>query len=106
MTTKQEIAHEMLRIYDGKPERWCQGALARCSAGKPCDPVDRTAVCWCLTGARRLAKNALGASCDDVYGFALAIECIVNEYPPEWNDADERAFDDVVKLLTEIAEGQ
>lgn len=39
-------------------ERWCRGHLAKGSQGRPCDPKDADAACFCLAGAvRRVYKT-------------------------------------------------
>lgn len=98
MTTKQEIAREMLRIFDGKPERWNKGELFGDNHYLP-EPHPHC----CLLGASLLACERMGLSAAVEAAFDEVLESRVGNVGA-WNDATERTFDDVVKLLTDIAE--
>lgn len=101
MTTKQKIAREMLRIYDGKAERWCQGTLKKWA-----DDVDSDEPCaWCMLGASAEACERLRLGTITESDFDEYVARKVGEDGVDvWNDAPERTFDDVVQLLTSIAE--
>lgn len=104
MATVQEIAAEMLRVFDGKPERWTKGVLARDAAGKMCNSTSPRAACWCFSGARQLACTRLGADPGEVANFHERAEQRAGYSVPVWNDYPRRTFADVQKLLTELAE--
>jgi hypothetical protein len=101
MATKQEIAKEMLKLFDGKPERWTRGAFARAKdPGFIVSPLSDDATCWCLWGAVRRAADDAAVS-----EYMLdVIESTVDDGIAEWNDRPGRTFDDVQKLLKSIAE--
>src|SRR4051812_27438101 len=95
------LAREMLRIVDDKPERWTRGTLAKSAAGHAVRPESARARSWCLIGLLRKA-------CDDVdpdFGAIVATYGALTGRVGDvhcWNDAPERTFDDVLKLLTEV----
>jgi hypothetical protein len=107
MITKRDVAREMLAIFDGKPERWTQHVYAKTKTGDVVPPECASACCWCLMGALRLACDQVDADDDEEVFIETcsALERSAASAIPRWNDAPERTFEDVVKLLTEVAEG-
>ena len=95
MATKQEIAREMLRIFDGKSERWCQGRMFLCDGrGRP---YARCLIGASMEAADRLRCGGIGGEVD---------QAIAQKFgdPGAWNDAPERTFAEVQALLLSIAE--
>lgn len=103
-STPRKIARKMLRIFDGKRERWTKGELARSTTSQRVRPESPSACRWCIVGALRKACVGL-----DDRSFADAYAAIANRRRTcieIWNDTRGRTFNDVVKLLTEVAEAQ
>jgi hypothetical protein len=106
----QETARAILALYDGKPERWTKGRLARDKQGDAVNNVrSHRAACWCIAGAAERVlpgPDAHGCSYDrDSYlAFRnLAASLVDPAHDAHWNDAPERTFADVVALLERIA---
>lgn len=103
------VAKEMLKLFDGKPERWTQGAFVRIKVGRKLFVGDkslvghRRAVCWCLEGA--LSRVTAGWSpLYDKMSQELNRRIPGHHYLT-WSDAPERTFADIEALLRSIAEG-
>jgi hypothetical protein len=83
------------------PSKWTQGFFARDKLGQPCEPLDENAVQYCIVGAlmRAYGRGQRYAA----YARAMkAIAAIYGEAPitiDDWNDAPDRTFDDVRRVL-------
>jgi len=99
MTTKQMIARGMLELFDGRPDRWCQGALVL--HGEENDEP----FAWCMLGASEATCARLGLTGVDEVGFNEHVASLVGEDGIEvWNDEDGRTFAEVQALLKSIVE--
>ena len=79
---------------------WTQRASARTKEGHTCNPSNKSAVSWCLTGALCAASERLLGP-----GF---LENIMNRLGPNmfsvlWNDDSHRTQEEVVGLLRQSA---
>jgi len=76
--------------------KWTKGASTRDVAGRPVNPLDTAAVCWCLDGAAE--KCAVGFN-----EYRDVMDTLAEKLKPapyKWNDAKQRSFADV-RLLVE-----
>ena len=92
-----EVYNEAITFVE---KGWTQLASARTERGSACNPGDKEAVSWCLTGALRVASERLLGP-----GFE---ENIINHLGPDmfsvlWNDEPYRTQEDVVELLRQSA---
>lgn len=81
------------------PEAWLQEEQCLTAAGRPCDPRDRDAACWCLLGAlRRVTQGAPGL-------LGPARRALEAELPEAWShlvawqDAPGREHREVLALV-------
>jgi hypothetical protein len=86
-----------------KPRAWCQGVSARDRHDLSCDPKDRDAVKWCMSGAlehftpfldntaQSAAKMALSDAIEQVSGTRYAVV--------EYNDKTERTKKQVLRVF-------
>lgn len=79
--------------------KWTKGANARHANGNPIGPEEANAACWCLNGALIKAYD------ESIEGrqvrYKICIELSTHSFSP-WNDAPERTFADVRKLIEEL----
>lgn len=104
MASVQEIAAEMLRVFDSKPERWTQGSLARDAEGAPVCLSRNPPVAFCVSGAFAEVCKGTPTTRPERVAFIAALERCTGNNVPAWNDDRDRTFEDVQKLLTELAE--
>ena len=97
------LAREMLRIVDDRPERWTRGTLAKSARGLAVRPESARARSWCVIGLFRKACDDLDPDFGTIVATYNALTRRVGNVHC-WNDAPERTFDDVIELLTEVAE--
>lgn len=77
--------------------KWIQKSIARDAQGNRTYFDASDAVCWCLVGA--LHKCYLNARAQEICG---QIFDKLQLAPAEWNDAPERTFADVRRLIEEL----
>ena len=79
---------------------WTQGVYSRDKEGNSCDPGEKSAVSWCLSGALLLASDlsAFSSGLREVRSY-LGLKVAV----ATWNDNPGRTQRDVVKLLKNAA---
>jgi hypothetical protein len=75
---------------------WTRGTMARDKSGKPCDPRDDRAVQFCLVGAIRRVYRGWGERMRAYDDVSRVIGNTIIEY---WNDAPDRTFLDVLRVL-------
>lgn len=82
------------------PEKWTKGADARSESGYSVEPDSKAACRWCLYGA----INAAYPRTDDAIRALKLVNAKLGESRGicNWNDAPERTFDDVRKLVEEL----
>ena len=95
-----------MKMYEllSDPSKWTQRAFGRDSYGNSVMDDSKLAICWCMMGAlckcyeleersrvRDKIEETLGSPKDD--GFNSIIE---------WNDQEERTFEEVQSLLLEL----
>lgn len=80
-----------------KPEKWTQGCTARDKDGIHVMLTSAAAVCWCLMGA--VWKCYLPNECGQIF---TVLGKHVGDNVGFWNDARERTFEDVQKLIKEL----
>jgi hypothetical protein len=99
--TPQELLAAVADHFEAHPEAWTQGAFARDAAGDDLiRPVDRDAVCWCVSGA--LYKFAMGS--EETRRAAWGrLHTAVGTMVTVFNDAPDRTVADVVAKLREAA---
>lgn len=78
--------------------KWTKGAFAKDESGSPVASMSYRAVCYCLIGATRHCYN----NPDDQNNILSIIEAKIKQSIPSWNDAPERTFDDIRKLVEEL----
>lgn len=82
------------------PEKWTKGAIARDENGD--DSIwehDSKARCWCLTGAVFLCYGCPSFSVLEKLENILADEGFGDCEVSTWNDAPERTFEDVRRVI-------
>ena len=104
--TPQAIARAILELYGDDPKRWTQRAYGRDEDGDMVcvDELDR-AVCFCVRGA----TFRVTPSYEVARPFYRALMEAIGHPGDEsrvvpWNDDPARTFDDVRRMLTQIAE--
>jgi hypothetical protein len=92
-------AHELL----DSPEKWGQYTAARDSKGQPVHPRKPEACSWCLIGALHKCYPDLGiiAMSDKIHEH-LRTKHDHHNGIPDWNDTDDRTYEEVVTLLKEL----
>jgi hypothetical protein len=101
--TSQEIACGILTLFDGKPERWTQGACARTAEARTIGPLETPARAWCIYGALVRVTGDYGLG--DTAAFRDLVSALVGCHDNAWNDHPDRTFEDVTRLLGWIATG-
>lgn len=86
------------------PEKWIQGKLAADSNGNTVTSLSVDSCRWCIVGSiiKCYGCNEFG---DDRYAVANRISDHLSLYPldiSKWNDAPERTFEDIRKLVEEL----
>lgn len=86
-----------------RPERWCQGALARDgTTGAECDPHSEFATCWCVLGAVSVCYPEHDQHSRAVEAMRLAIYRVKRGQVGIWNDAPGRTFEEVRELVERL----
>ena len=95
--TKTELYNEAAALIE---KGWNQNVYSKDKKGKSCEPWDKSAVSWCLSGAlfRALDLGELGCSLKEARA-CLGLEVAV----ATWNDHPDRTQKDVVRLLKNAA---
>jgi hypothetical protein len=92
-------AHELLN----DASKWTKEVFARDAEGKECPPEDDAATCFCILGAvRRCYRNfeECLAKIDMIcMNFGKPYD---NLNATNWNDHEDRTFEDVRNLLLEL----
>lgn len=73
----------------GTPERWCQGGASWEGLKGEQYPACAAIACWWHRGPR-------GAASDDERAAINALEAVVMDHLPTWNDAPERTHAEVM----------
>jgi hypothetical protein len=85
------------------PEKWTKGRLAADRDGDSCGPLSDRATCWCISGA---LIRCYGKQCSAVMSVNAALRnrrmMKDTDVVPDWNDAPERTYEEVVGLLREL----
>jgi len=104
--TEAEIGAQLQQFFDGKAERWTDGAFALDADGSCVGVHDAEAACYCLMGAVfRLFDDKRLANGEWLVPTARAA---ITKYVPlgwtveKWNDTPGRTFSDVQKLLRKM----
>ncbi len=115
----RRIAADVLKLYDGKPERWTKNHMARDSDGRmtvpraggcyyPADKIPPAPVCWCVMGAaenvRREYHDIGFGPFIDTFSALLAQKLGLSEATciAVVNDHERATFEMVVDVLTEM----
>lgn len=76
---------------------WCQKTEARDSLGKPVNPNDPNAVCWCFMGSLHTLSPE-----DTQTVLVKAAGVLGVDYVTKWNDDPRRTKEDVLKLMDNL----
>lgn len=75
--------------------KWTKGSYARDQDGLTVDPQNDKAVCWCFRGAMyKIGFN--------IHSLTHIFEKLFPDGVMDWNDAPERTFEDIKKLVEEL----
>lgn len=85
--------HELL----SDASKWTKGASARNKHGVPVSSSAKDATCWCLIGAATKCYELKSAALDALQLIDTLLP--KNEWGATWNDAPERTFEDVIRVL-------
>lgn len=100
MNTVKETLIAARKLIE-KPENWTKGAHARDSEGVDVWPDDSSSVCFCASGAVRLASS--GSALELFIGQKMLEECLPPslgyDQIPSFNDAPETTHADVLALF-------
>jgi hypothetical protein len=98
------LAEQMLAdAYGFVLSGWCQGVSARDELGRAIEPSSAFARTWSAAGAlERVWRRASGDEEVALGAFEranLALAAAVRDVPERWNDAGDRAKDEVLEAL-------
>jgi hypothetical protein len=86
-----------------RPGAWTQGSLARQENGRAIGPLEKSAKCWCVSGA--ILRAEVGRRCGDAWDrfddYTLRRGYL---HMADFNDAPGRTQAEVVAALREAAE--
>ena len=85
--------------------KWCQGAYARDIHGQEVSYYSLKAVRYCLTGAILQCYQDIDKGnqvSEAVIGVGEAVIGVIEDDIFTWNDADERTFADIRKLIEDL----
>jgi hypothetical protein len=80
-----------------RPEKWCQVSLAQDARRKEVGSLHKDACRWCLVGA--IGKCY---SVNKYMTYIILLQKVLGVEPEKWNDAPERTFEDVRKLVLQL----
>ena len=75
--------------------RWCKGAVARDTFGKPCSSLDDEAACWCMLGG---AEHIYGP---DYESAAEKLRLVVGRGVSVFNDHSSTTIEDIRRVVAE-----
>jgi hypothetical protein len=86
----------VLELYEGHPERWTQGVMARDSGGDRTCVLSEFATQWCLVGALRLVYGLTSKKYDPAW---QKLKRVIGEdsYTAMFND--EHTFEEVLEVV-------
>ena len=83
--------------------KWIKEWFAMSERGRYVPPNSRLACKWCLRGAiRRCYEVVDNLYTDNVVDVEQKVVNVIGMSIPKWNDAPERTFADVKKLVEEL----